>query len=117
MGKYKHHIFICTNKRSEDDKRGSCAKRGSSKIRDFFKKTLSKRGYKGIIRANQAGCLDACAFGPAVVVYPEEVWYTLKTEADALEVIEKHIEKGEIVERLLIPKPWAKPGKDLNIIA
>lgn len=73
------------------------------------------RGHKGKIRANQAGCLDACAFGPTVVIYPEEVWYSLKTEADVLEVIEKHVEGGEIVDRLLIPKPWAKPFNGLKI--
>lgn len=110
MGKYKHHIFICTNKRSKDDDRGSCERRGSKKIRDIFKKELSKRGLKGIVRANQAGCLDACSFGPTIVIYPEEVWYRIKTEADAMEVIEKHIEQGEIVERLVIPKAWAKPN-------
>ncbi len=116
MGKYQYHIFICTNERSDEDERGSCAKRGSAKIRDYFKKTLYERGHKGKVRANQAGCLDACAFGPTVVFYPEEVWYTLKTEADVLEVIEKHVEKGEIVERLLIPKPWAAAETDLNVV-
>ncbi len=115
MGKYQYHIFICTNQRADDDERGSCAKRGSAHIRDFLKKTLYMRGHKGKIRANQAGCLDACAFGPTVVIYPEEVWYSLKTEADVLEVIEKHVEGGEIVDRLLIPKPWAKPFNGLKI--
>lgn len=108
MSKYKHHIFICMNKRSEDDPRGCCSQRGSEKIRDTFKEALFKRGLKGKVRANQAGCLDACAFGPSVVIYPEGIWYTLRTREDALEIIEKHIEKGEIVERLLIPRRWAK---------
>jgi len=108
MSKYTHHIFICMNKRAEDDPRGCCASRGAAEIRETFKAELARRGLKGKVRANQAGCLDACAFGPSVVIYPEGVWYTLKTREDALEIIDRHIEKGEIVERLLIPMKWAK---------
>ena len=60
------------------------------------------RGLKGRIRANAAGCLDQCARGPTVVVYPEQVWYTVPTPADAEEIIEKHLVGGVPVERLLM---------------
>jgi (2Fe-2S) ferredoxin len=55
------------------------------------------------VRANQAGCLDVCEFGPAVVVYPEGVWYGRVTPEDVDEIIERHILGGEPVERLRIP--------------
>tara|TARA_B100001971_G_C18212086_1_gene551396 strand:- start:1102 stop:1236 length:135 start_codon:yes stop_codon:yes gene_type:complete len=42
-------------------------------------------------------------YGPAVVVYPEGVWYWIGSEKDVTEIMERHIVKGEIVERLLIP--------------
>ena len=108
MGKYQRHIFICMNERPDDDPRGCCAARGAAVIRETFKSELAKRGWKGKVRANQAGCLDACAFGPSVVIYPEGVWYRLKSREDAMAVIEQHIERGEIVERLLIPRSWAR---------
>lgn len=108
MSKYQHHIFICTNQRAEGDPKGCCASKGSEEIRDAFKEEVKKRGLKGTVRANQAGCLDTCAMGPSVVIYPEGVWYTVKTKEDVAEVIESHIVKGEIVERLLMPRPWAK---------
>jgi (2Fe-2S) ferredoxin len=54
------------------------------------------------MRANAAGCLDQCAYGPTVVVYPEQVWYTCPTPADAEEIIEKHLVGGVPVERLLM---------------
>lgn len=114
MSKYKQHIFICTNKRPDSDERGSCSDKGASDIRDYFKKTLYERGHKGKVRANQAGCLDACSFGTAVVIYPEAVWYSLRSESDVLEIIEKHIEQGEIVTRLLIPRSWACPSSSLK---
>ena len=108
MSKYQHHLFICTNKRADDDPKGCCASKGSDEIRSIFKEEIAKRGLKGTVRANQAGCLDTCAMGPSVVIYPEVVWYTVKTKEDVLEVIERHLLKGEVVERLLMPRSWAK---------
>jgi (2Fe-2S) ferredoxin len=108
MPKYERHIFICTNRRDPDNPKGCCAAKGSEQIREFFKKELSERGLKGRMRANAAGCLDQCAFGPAVVVYPEQVWYTVPTVDDAREIIETHLEKGIPVERLLM-KDKVKP--------
>ncbi len=108
MSKYERHIFICTNRRAEDNPKGCCARKGASEIRDVFKEAVFKAGLKGKVRANQAGCLDACAFGPTVVVYPEGIWYSVSSPEDAVEIVEKHLVKGEIVEHLLIPRTWAK---------
>ncbi|MFQ5950150.1 MAG: ferredoxin [Nitrospiria bacterium] len=108
MQKHQYHIFICINRRPEDDPKGCCAEKGSEAILSVFKEEIAARGLKGKIRANKAGCLDACALGPSVVVYPEGVWYRVKTREDALEVIERHLIKGEIVERLLMPRSWAR---------
>ena len=52
------------------------------------------------IRANAAGCLDQCAKGPAVVIYPEQTWYTCPTVEDAKEILESHVIGGVPVERL-----------------
>ncbi len=102
MSTLSHHLFICTNQRAEDDPRGCCAAKGSEALRDLFKEELARRGLRGVARANTAGCLDACATGPSVVIYPEGVWYSVKTREDVLEVIERHIERGEVVERLRV---------------
>jgi (2Fe-2S) ferredoxin len=100
MPHFDHHVFICTNRRDPGNPRGSCAERGSEEIRDCFKKAVAARGLKTTTRANVAGCLDQCESGPAVVVYPEEVWYTVPTVADALEIVESHLVGGVPVERL-----------------
>jgi len=108
MNKYKYHIFICINQRPDDDPRGCCSEKGSEVIRAAFKKEIEKRGLKHCVRVNQAGCLDTCAMGPSVVIYPEGVWYTVKTVADVDEIIEGHLIGGHRVERLLMSTPWAK---------
>jgi (2Fe-2S) ferredoxin len=56
----------------------------------------------GGVRINTAGCLDRCAEGPVVVVYPEGVWYTYIDQEDVDEIIEEHLLHGRIVERLKI---------------
>ncbi len=109
--RYIRHIFICTNRRNEEDPKGSCAQKGSEDIRDLFKKELHERGLKTKVRANKAGCLDVCEYGPNVVIYPEGVWYCHVKKEDIVEIIERHIIAGEVIERLLLPDPRYKPEK------
>jgi (2Fe-2S) ferredoxin len=108
MNKYQYHLFICTNERNETDPRGCCAAKGSEVIRAAFKETIEKRGLKGKVRANAAGCLDACAMGPSVVIYPAGIWYSVKSVSDVEEIVESHFIRGKIVDKLLMPTPWAK---------
>lgn len=96
-------MFVCENERSPDDPRGCCTARGGAAVRDAFKAELHRRGLKGVVRANGAGCLDACAHGPSVVVYPEAVWYGGVRPEDVPEIVERHLIGGQPVERLLVP--------------
>lgn len=104
---YTRHIFICTNRRPDENPKGSCAAKGSEEVKARFNKELEARGLKQDVRANAAGCLDACERGVSVVVYPEGVWYGRVTIDDVKEIVERHIVGGAPVERLLmapIPK-------------
>jgi (2Fe-2S) ferredoxin len=56
----------------------------------------------GKVRVNKAGCLDRCAGGPVAVVYPEAVWYTFVDRHDIDEIVDEHLVKGRVVERLKI---------------
>ena len=103
MPHFERHVFVCTNRRDPSNPRGSCAAKGSEALRDRFKKELYEAGLAGRMRAQQAGCLDACEYGCAVVVYPEQVWYGGVTPDDVPEIIESHLKRGKVVERLLMP--------------
>jgi (2Fe-2S) ferredoxin len=103
MPKFEHHIFICENRRDPSDSKGCCAAKGSEALREVFKQEIKRLGLKGRVRANKAGCLDACAFGPSVVVYPEGVWYRVRTPEEVKEIMESHIRDGKVVQRLLMP--------------
>ncbi len=103
MAKFQRHVFICTNERTADDPRGCCRARGAVDVAAAFKKKLYDAGYRRIVRPNKAGCLDQCAHGVTVVIYPDAVWYGGVTVEDVDEIIERHIGRGEVVERLVIP--------------
>ncbi len=97
---YKRHIFVCTNRRPDGHPKGCCATKGSEEVRARFKAELDKRGLKTDVRANAAGCLDACENGIAVVVYPDNVWYARVTLDDVATIVDEHIVGGRPVERL-----------------
>jgi (2Fe-2S) ferredoxin len=48
----------------------------------------------------KTGCLDVCAFGHALVVYPEGVFYGKVELSDVEEIIESHLINDVPVERL-----------------
>jgi (2Fe-2S) ferredoxin len=102
--RFRHHVFVCENRRPEDDPRGSCGCKGSAAIREALKAEIARRGLKQEIRANAAGCLDACADGPSMVVYPEGVWYGRVAVEDVPEIVERHLVHGVPVERLRLKK-------------
>jgi (2Fe-2S) ferredoxin len=103
MAKFQKHVFICVNERDPSDPKGCCAAKGSPEVAAAFKRKLHERGLKRVVRANKAMCLDQCAQGVTIVVYPEATWYGHVTLDDVDEIIEQHIVGGRPVERLVIP--------------
>jgi (2Fe-2S) ferredoxin len=99
---YRQHVFCCVNERPEKHPRGSCSRRGSVRLRDYMKARAKEFGFEDV-RINASGCLDRCELGPTMVIYPEGVWYHYDTRADVDEILERHIGKGETVERLRMP--------------
>lgn len=69
---------------------------------DHLKGRIHKLGLKGKVRVNKSGCLDACAKGPALVIYPDEVWYAPRTKEDMEEILAEHIQNDRPVERLTL---------------
>ena len=98
---YRAHVFCCVNTRAPDHPRGCCSAKNSVKLRAHMKARAKQRGLSDV-RINASQCLDRCEFGPTVVIYPEGVWYAVKTVADMDEIIETHLVNGGRVERLML---------------
>jgi len=103
MAVFQRHVFVCINHRDPGDPKGCCAAKGGADVAAALKTKLYARGLKRIVRANKAYCLDQCAKGVTLVVYPEAVWYGGVRVEDVEEIIESHIVGGRPVERLRIP--------------
>jgi (2Fe-2S) ferredoxin len=103
MSYYQRHIFFCLNQRVNGE--SSCGDVGAKEAFDHCKARVKAAGLAGPgqVRVNKAGCLDRCAGGPVAVVYPEGTWYTFLDNADIDEIVDSHLGKGEVVERLVLP--------------
>lgn len=96
--RFEKHVFICVNQREPG--KVCCAARGSEEVATAMKEEIKKRGLHAKIRINKSGCLDQCAKGISMVVYPEGVWYGGVTQEDVTEIIESHLIGNKPVERL-----------------
>ena len=86
------HILVCHGT--------GCTSSKSPKILENFRKIIEEKNIENV-RVIQTGCFGLCAKGPIVIIRPEDVFYAMVKPEDCEEIIEKHIQNGEIVERLL----------------
>ncbi len=71
MAQRERYLFVCTNRRPDDDARGSCAARGSLEVQQALKEQLAARGLnKKHARACASSCLDQCSTGVTILVEP-----------------------------------------------
>ena len=101
--KFQKHIFICVNQRAEGEKR-SCGEGHGMALVASFKKVIKDKNLSIKIRAQRAGCLDVCHFGPTVVVYPEGIFYVGVELNDVSEIVESHVINNIPVDRLRLKK-------------
>jgi|SRR5688572_11261529 len=99
--RFEKHIFICINQRAPGERK-SCGEAHGMELVRLFKKSIKEKGLNTIIRAQKTGCLDACDFGPSMVVYPEGIFYGSVELSDVEEIVHEHLENNRPVQRLII---------------
>ena len=101
----KRHVFVCNGK--------SCSQVGSAEVKAEFVRILEEKGLRqgkeskgrnplGEIVLTDCGSVGFCSIGVAVLVYPDGTWYGQVCPEDVQEIIEEHLEKGNVVERLAL---------------
>lgn len=101
----KRQVFVCTGK--------SCSAVGGQEVMAEFARILEAKGLRqgkeskgrnpmGEIVLTECGSIGFCSIGVAVMVYPDGTMYGQVQPDDVAEIVEKHIEKGEVVERLAL---------------
>jgi (2Fe-2S) ferredoxin len=105
--KFEKHIFICNNQRKEGERK-SCGEQCGMELVKAFKKSIKDNGLKEKMRAQRTGCLDACDYGPSMVVYPEGIFYGGVQLSDVEEIVSEHLIHNRPVGRLIID--FSKPA-------
>jgi (2Fe-2S) ferredoxin len=114
----RHHVFICTGK--------SCSAVDSANVKAAFERELLARGVlfgkqskgknpQGTIVVTECGSVGFCAIGPAVMVYPDGIWYAQVCTEDVPAIVEEHLLNGNVVERLVlmtVPSAGKATAKD-----
>lgn len=103
------HVFVCTGK--------SCSAFGSEAVLETFWKVLAEKGllygkrgsWDAPVIVTTCGSVGLCQVGPAVLIYPDGVWYYNVQPEDVEEIAEQHLVQGKIVERLLARQLPAGP--------
>jgi len=79
----------------------ACTSSESQVIREKLEQELDRRGLKENVRVFKTGCFGFCQRGPIVMVHPGEIFYYQVKPEDIKELVETHLVKGQLVERLL----------------
>jgi len=89
----RSHVLICGGT--------GCTSSGSVALRDRLAEELKAKGLEEEIKIVMTGCFGLCALGPIMIVYPEGTFYSQVTADDIPEIVEEHLLKGRIVDRLV----------------
>src|SRR5438270_4440005 len=101
----KRQVFVCTGK--------SCSAVGGQEVMAEFARLLEQKGLRqgkeskgrnpmGEIVLTECGSIGFCSIGVAVMVYPDGIMYGQVQPEDVAEIVDEHLEKGNVVKRLAL---------------
>jgi (2Fe-2S) ferredoxin len=99
------HVFVCNGK--------SCSAAGSAGVKATFEAELQARNLRqgkeskgrnptGPVVLTDCSSVGFCSIGPAVLVYPDGVWYARVRAEDVPQIVYDHLVEGKTVERLAL---------------
>ena len=72
----KRYLFVCVNRRAEDNPKGCCAAKNSEEVYRALKEEVAARGLAKLeARVCTSSCLDQCETGVTVLVEPDHFFY------------------------------------------
>lgn len=97
MTTQRTHIMVCGGT--------GCVSAQSQQIVEKFKENLESAGYGEEVAVIKTGCFGFCGQGPIVKIHPDNVFYVQVGLTDVEDIVNEHIIKGRVVERLLYKEP------------
>ncbi len=97
MKMFRSHLLLCGGT--------GCHASDSLNVKKALVAELMKKGLSDETKLVETGCNGFCAMGPIMVVYPEGVIYMSIKAEDIPELVEEHLVKGRVLQRLLYREP------------
>jgi (2Fe-2S) ferredoxin len=98
----KRYLFVCINRRAEDNPKECCAAKNSEEVFKALKAEVAARGLAKLeARVCTSSCLDQCPTGVTVLVEPDHFFYGRVTVADVAEIVDG-LAKSKPVKRLVV---------------
>jgi len=98
----KRYLFVCINRRAEDNPKGCCAAKDSEEVYRALKGEVAARGLAKLeARVCTSSCLDQCDTGVTVLVEPDHFFYGRVTVADVPEIVDALVTRRP-VKRLVV---------------
>ena len=102
MPQRKRYLFVCINRRPDNNPKGCCTLKGSENVYKALKAEVAARGLAQLeARVCTSSCLDQCSTGVTILVEPDHFFYGRVTVADIPEIVDA-LANGKRVERLVL---------------
>jgi len=107
MSKKSRYVFVCTKRRPDGHKKGSCAIHGSEELVSALKLAAGKA--KLDVRVTSSGCVDLCWVGAALSVMPDNVFLKNVTSEEIPRIVEALAEPGAAALEARMGEHVARP--------
>ncbi|MCG3136558.1 MAG: Ferredoxin--NADP reductase [Phycisphaerae bacterium] len=97
MNNVRTHVLVCTG--------GGCIASGALEVSTALRQQIETQGLQEEVKVIETGCLGPCAVGPVAAVYPDGVFYQNIRPDDIPEIVNEHLLKGRVVQRLIHKAP------------
>ncbi len=88
--KYKFNVLVCGG--------GGCVSSNCQEVDEAIRSELNILGLNDQVNVIQTGCMGICAVGPVALILPERIFYTQLDPKKAKDIVNRHIDNGEICE-------------------
>ena len=103
------HVLVCGGT--------GCTSSNSKAVQAAFTESIAKCGLTEEVKLVQTGCFGLCALGPVVIIYPDGTFYSRVTPEDVPEIVEEHLLKGRVVERLVYADTGEEKVEDVTTVS
>jgi len=100
MAIVRANVLICAG--------SACVSSRAYEFKDALIEALKEAGIREEVNVVDTGCVGTCDLGPVAIVYPDGVFYVRLKPEDAKTIVNEHLLKGRVVNRLLYQEPMTK---------